>query len=395
MNTRCDVRDAGTCTGCGACRAACALGALRMGSDAEGFAYPRIDAARCVNCGACRAACPVDGAQAAPWLSAVAARCTDEGVRAASSSGGVFTVLAEGVLERGGIVFGAALALGGEPPLRHIGVEDAAGLAALRGSKYLQSDLGDVYCEVKAALEAGGEVLFCGTPCQVAGLYAALKGRREGLLTVDLVCHGAPSPLAFSAYLRRLEAERGQPVRALTFRDKRRGWKDFCLAATFADGSEHVAGQDEDPYMIAFLRNFCLRPSCHACPFAGEKRQADLTLADLWGAQRHMPEQDDDRGLSLVLVGGEAGARALEAARARLWMAPVDAHAFVRDNPSIVRASQAHPRRAAFMRHVRRRGFGGVEKFFAPPGFFRRAVDRVRDISHGVVRRVRRYLRKA
>ncbi|MCL2544295.1 MAG: Coenzyme F420 hydrogenase/dehydrogenase, beta subunit C-terminal domain [Clostridia bacterium] len=393
---RCDVRDVATCTGCGACRAACAFGALRFENDAEGFFYPRIDAARCTDCGACRVACPVDRAQAVPWLSAVAARCTDEGIRAASSSGGVFTVLAEAVLGRGGIMFGAVLSLGKEEPaLRHIGVEDAAGLAALRGSKYLQSDVGDVYCEAEAALQAGREALFSGTPCQVAGLYAALGGGPcEGLLTVDLVCHGAPSPLVFSAYVRRLEAERGQPVRALSFRDKRRGWKDFCLAATFADGSEHVAGQTEDPYMIAFLRNFCLRPSCHVCPFAGERRRADLTLADLWGAQRSMPAQDDDRGLSLVLVNTEGGARALEAARARLWTEPVDAKAFVRDNPSILRASHAHPRRAAFMRHVRRHGFVGVEKFFAPPGLLRRAVDRTRDIPHGVLRRIKRFLQK-
>lgn len=387
MKTRCDVRNAASCTGCGACRSACALGALRMERDDDGFLYPRIDRSRCTRCGACQAVCPVDRGSPAPWLSSFAARCTDEEIRASSSSGGVFTLLAEDTLARGGIAFGAALFWDGEPALRHIGVEDVAGLAALRGSKYLQSDPGETFAQAKAALNAGREVLYCGAPCQVAGLYAALKGRRDNLLTVDLVCHRAPSPMVFAAYVRWLEAKHGQKVRALSFRDKRQGWKDFCIAATFADGSEYVGSQTEDPYMIAFLRNFCLRPVCHACPFAGEKRQADLTLADLWGAQRLLPQQDDDRGLSLVLVNSEAGARALEAARDRLWMEPMDAMACVRYNPSIVRPSQAPLYRGMFMRHVRRKGFKGVERFYRPQGFWRKWASKA---AHGVLKAAQR-----
>ncbi|MCL2811509.1 MAG: Coenzyme F420 hydrogenase/dehydrogenase, beta subunit C-terminal domain [Clostridia bacterium] len=395
MKTRCDVREFASCTGCGACRAVCAFDALRMVYDAEGFAYPRIDGDRCTDCGACRAACPVDQTEAAPWLLSYAARNTNEDVRGASSSGGVFTLFAEAVLGRGGIVFGAALFLEEDgPALRHVGVENATGLVALRGSKYLQSDLGDVFCEAKAALDAGREVLFSGTPCQVAGLYAVLKGPQANLLTVDLVCHGVPSPLVFSKYVRHLEAQHGQRVRALSFRDKRRGWKDFCLAATFADGSEHVAGQTEDMFMVAFLRNFCLRPSCHVCPFAGEKRQADLSLADLWGAHRLMPGKDDDRGLSLVLANSQGGKQALEAVQGQLWLEPVEADAFIRENPSILHPTQGHPRRAAFMRHLQKRGFNGLEKYFLPPGLLRRAANKVLRIPGGVLRRVKRHLCK-
>lgn len=387
---RCDVRDFATCTGCGACRAACSHAAIRMEADGEGFAYPRIDGARCSRCGACRAACPVDRAAARPWLNAVAARCRDEEIRRASSSGGVFTALAEEVLADGGMVFGAAFDKGFA--LRHTAVEQTDALHPLRGSKYLQSDLGETFVQAKTALKCGRRVLFSGTPCQTAGLLSVLRAPCDNLLTVDLVCHGAPSPMVFAAYLRALEAKRGQPVRTLSFRDKRRGWKDFCLAATFADGSEYAAGQTEDPYMIAFLRNLCLRPSCHCCPFAGEKRQADLTLADLWGAQRLMPGQDDDQGLSLVLVNSEKGERTLERVRERLWTEPVDAAACARDNPSIFGASRAHPRRAAFLRHVRRRGFDGVEKFFAPPGLLRRLTSKALRVPRGVARRALRMI---
>jgi len=364
-----------------------------MESDAEGFSYPRVDAALCTNCGACGAACPANRARPSPWKAGFAARSLDEGVRESSSSGGVFTVLAEAVLGRGGIVFGAALLPGRDGlALRHIAVEDAAGLSALRGSKYVQSDLGGAYAQVRAALDDGREALFSGTPCQVAGLYAVTGGPRGNLLTVDLVCHGAPSPLVFAAYLRYLEKGRGQRVTALSFRDKRRGWKDFCLAATFADGGEHVAGQTEDPYLIAFLRNLCLRPCCHACPFAGEKRPADLSLGDLWGARRVMPEADDDRGLSLVLVGSARGARAMEEASARLWLTPADAAAFERDNPGIYRAGGAHPRRAAFLRHVRRYGFEGAEAFFAAPGPLRRLAQAAKSVPGRALRKAGRRL---
>lgn len=391
MNRRCDVRDHHSCTGCGACVQACPHQAMRMCADAEGFLYPRIDRARCTRCGLCRRICPVDRALPKPWQTAEAGYCTQEDLREASSSGGIFSILAERVLERDGIVWGAAF--DERFALRHIGVERIGQLSALRGSKYLQSDVGDAYTHISTALKAGRQVLFSGTPCQVAGLHAALRGAssQEGLLTVDMVCHGVPSPRVFAASVRALEARYRQRIQRFSFRDKRRGWKDFCVAAAFEDGSEYVAGQTEDPYMIAFLRNFCLRPSCHACPYAGEKRQADLTLADLWGAQRVLPGWDDDRGFSLVLVGSERGAAAIDAVRSRFRSAPVDASALARDNPSIFRASAPHPRRAAFMRHVRKRGFAGIEKaFFAPPGAVSRALAKARRIPGAVCRRMLR-----
>ncbi len=383
---RCDIRDFGTCTGCGACASVCARGALLMAADPEeGFLYPQIDASRCTRCGACYKVCPVDRATERPWRESLAAFNTDAAVRARSSSGGVFTALAEGVLARGGMVFGAALkrrapAEGGGLHLRHIGLQNPELLGALRGSKYLQSDTADALTDAKHWLDTGMEVLFSGTPCQIAGLYAMLKKTYPNLLTVDFVCHGVPSPMVFDAYQRGLEAG-GRRITELAFRDKRRGWKDFCLAVNFEDGKDYAAGQTEDPYMIAFLRNLCLRPSCHVCPYAGEKRQADLTLADLWGAQHILPDWDDDLGLSLVLVGSERGAAALEALGERLRTAPVQAAACARDNPSIFRPAVAHARRDAFLRHVRRRGFARVEKkFFAPPSLLQRAAGKARRV---------------
>ncbi len=374
-----DVRDRATCTGCGACLKACKFGAMAMRRDDEGFLYPEIDDVRCTNCGACRRLCPVDRAAARPWRQAVAACAKDGAVREGSSSGGVFTPMARQVLANGGTVFGAAFAP--DFTLRHAQADDETALAALRGSKYLQGDLGDAFAQVHAALDAGCEVLFSGTPCQVAGLYAHLGGAPDGLTTIDLVCHGTPSPTVFAAYLQEMQQRRGAKVTRFSFRDKQRGWKDFCVAAAFDDGTTYAAGQTEDPFMIAFLRNLCLRPSCHQCPFAGEKRQADLTLADLWGAQQVLPDWDDDRGLSMVLVGSEKGQALLDTVHADVRHTPVDPMACIRFNPSIVGPVPAHERRARFFAVFKKAGFSAaLAAGLQPKTLIERAVGKARRV---------------
>ncbi|MDR3050120.1 MAG: Coenzyme F420 hydrogenase/dehydrogenase, beta subunit C-terminal domain [Oscillospiraceae bacterium] len=373
------VRPADTCTGCGACLRACAAGALAMRRDGQGFACPARDMRACTGCGACRKICPVESAQTRLWLAVFAARSLDEGIRGASSSGGAFTALAQGVLARGGVVFGAAWA-DGDPAwaLAHAAAEDAASLARLRGSKYLQSDAVPSYAQVRDALRAGRSALFSGTPCQVAGLYVWLGGDQPGLLTVDLVCHGTPSPTVFAAYLQGLEAARGQRVTHYSFRDKRRGWQHFCAAARFAQGEDYVAGQDEDPYLRIFLQNVTLRPSCYACPYAGEKRPADITLGDLWGAERLLPEWDDDRGLSLILVNTEKGRQAMADAAPALWTQPVEARSFVRFNPCIERPVAPHPLRERFFRVFAKKGFdAAAQAALRSPGQARRLVAKI------------------
>lgn len=222
-------------------------------------------------------------------------------------------------------------------------------------------------------------MLFSGTPCQVAGLYAALGERHpEKLETVDLVCHGAPSPMVYTAYLREMARRQGSAITGLSFRDKSRGWKDFGMRISFAQGKDYLADQRTDPFLAAFLQNACLRPSCHQCPFAGAKRQADLTLADCWGAAKVAVELDDDRGLSLVLAQGGQGEAMWRAITPQLVVKQVDAADTLRDNPCILRPAQPHEKRAAFLQHVRRHGMRGTEKFFRPPGLAARAIGRLR-----------------
>ena len=373
--------DAQKCCGCGACMAICPKNAIVMRRDEEGFLYPRIDEEACIGCGLCEKRCPAVGVQTQRRGRALAAYNRDEGVREASSSGGVFTALAQQVLSQGGVGFGAAF--DEDLQLSHVGVMSEKELAHLRGSKYLQSDASEVLRSIGALARLGTQVLFVGTPCQAAGVRAVLGQEMENVLIVDIVCHGVPSPGMFESYIRMLEKERGAKVLTYAFRDKLLGWKNFSVAARFADGSEYTGTQTEDPFMRSFLNNLCLRPSCAQCPYAGYARTGDLTLADLWGAQKHLKDWDDDKGLSLVFVNTGSGSRAMRAIEGKIKTTAVDPKKYLPFNPSIESACTPHARRARFIAAVNREGFSEalVDKMLAPPTFLERAVGKARRVT--------------
>lgn len=380
------------CTGCGACASICPKGAITMQPDAEGFRYPVVDGEKCVGCDLCEKRCPAGKAQEACKPQIYGAQNRDVALRRISSSGGVFTALARAWIKNGGVVFGAAF----DEALRveHIGAFDEAELSGMRGSKYVQSDATDAIAHAAALLERGIPVLFSGTPCQISGLMARV-GKKAGdlLLTVDFVCHGVPSPGVFASYLRELETRHGKRVTRYAFRDKRKGWADFSAVATFEDGTEQVGQQTTDPYLYGFLQNLYLRPACVRCDtLRGEHHPADITLADLWGAKEIAPQADDDTGLSLVFVNTPRGRQAFEACRGQLSTFPIkDTDKLLRYNPSIASTSSAHPKRAAFFRRYRERGFESeyVMKLLAGPGRLERAARRIAHLPKGLMRRIR------
>ena len=380
------------CTGCGACASICPKGAITMKPDEEGFLYPAVDGAKCVSCDLCEKRCPAGKPVQANVQHAFGAQHRDARVRGASSSGGVFTALARGVLARGGVVFGAAF----DEALRveHVGAFDEAELAGMCGSKYVQSDAAEAIAHAASLLERGIPVLFSGAPCQVNGLRARVGSRYdELLLTVDFVCHGVPSPAVFAGYLRELEHRHGRRVTAYAFRDKRNGWKDFSAVATLEDGTQIAGGPTTDPYLYGFSQNLYLRPSCVQCDaLRGAHHAADITMADLWGAQDVAPGRDDDTGLSLVLINTQRGRQAFEACRAQLAVFPVrDVDSLLRYNPSIARPATAHPKRQAFFRHFAGHGFDSahVMKLLAGPGRAERIARRILHLPRGLLRRVR------
>lgn len=230
-------------------------------------------------------------------------------------------------------------------------------------------------------------------PCQINGLLAALGNQKtDKLLTVDFVCHGVPSPGVFASYIKELEKEHGCRVTGYTFRDKRLGWKNFSAVATFEDGTEHSGTQVDEPFLYGFLQNLYLRPACHSCTqLRGERHAADITIADLWGAEKLCPEKDDDTGLSLVMANTQKGRQALEALGTKLDMFPLSGlKEMARGNPGLIAPAKPHEKRAAFFKRYQTHGFESrrVMKLLRGKSRFEKALRRVAHLPAGLMRRV-------
>ena len=303
------ITDKKNCSGCGACANICPKNCISMQRDEMGFAYPVVDADSCINCGRCEVVCPIlNPAKENNPKAVIGAKNRDEAVRSTSSSGGTFFELAKATISRGGIVYGCAL--DEKLVARHIGVETVEGLSALKGSKYVQSDVGTTYREAKKQLIEGREVLYSGTPCQIAGLKNYLGKEYDNLLLVDVLCHGVPSPGVFEDYLGYLADKFGSKPVSVNFRNKEKSWKRLYFEVKFENGKRYFTFCGYDRYMSMFLNNISLRPSCYDCRFTTVNRQGDITLGDFWGIGRKYPERDDDKGISLIIVNTEKGEKA-------------------------------------------------------------------------------------
>ena len=345
-----------SCCGCGACAARCPRSCVSMEPDACGFLRPTIDAAACVGCGACDAVCPVlnlpgdDKVEKALW-----ARADDASLLDRSSSGGVFGLLARDALSRGGVVAGAAWA-GGCRELGHVVVDREGELDRIMRSKYVQSSVGrEVYEGVRDALRAGRPALFCGTACQVAGMHSylgALAGS-DLFLSVDVICHGVPSPELWRRWLRYVEEREGGETREVNFRSKTTGWLSFSVMYEYITEKDRGVCRSstvfrDDWYMKAFLNNASLRESCFSCPF---KRRcgSDVTLGDFWGVQRQHPEISTDGGVSAVLVNTQKGIDAISRVSGSMNCGESSFNRIAPGNSSLVGPVQPFDDRDGFM----------------------------------------------
>ena len=347
------IKNKTECCGCGACAQRCPRQCIQMQSDKEGFAYPVIDTKQCSDCGLCNKVCPVINQQPTqqPVATYAATNC-NQAVREESSSGGIFTQLAVETINNSGVVFGAAF--NEKWQVVHTYTGEESGIKQFRGSKYVQSRIGDSYSVAERFLKEGKEVLFSGTPCQIAGLKRFLRKEYKNLKTVDFVCHGVPSPLVWEKYLDEVcRANDIATISDIQFRNKTEGWKKFSLQITYTgnDGKEKKFREplNENLYMKCFLGDLCLRPSCYSCPARSGKSGSDITIADLWGAQTICPEIDDDRGLSLVLVRKECALPPFKKTEIPYSEA-------LKYNPSIERDVREPKRRRKFFRKARRFG---------------------------------------
>lgn len=375
------------CCGCGACANICPKGCITMVSDEEGFLYPQVDTTACIQCDLCEKVCPMSAStQSAPLPTrAYGVKNRNEAIRKRSSSGGVFTALAEHTLSQGGVVFGAAMTR--DLQVYHMAVEEPEQLWQLQGSKYVQSQIGDTYAQAKAYLKAGRPVLFSGTPCQISGLKAFLGKDYDHLLCQDIICHGAPSPAVWKQYVAYRESVADSKAKNVSFRYKDPSWTDYQMRFEFENGSIYQAGKQQDPYMRAFLADLCLRPSCYSCAFKGQNRPADITLADYWGVWDIHPEVDDDKGTSLVFTHSEKGAAALEAIREQLEIFPTQAQEAIRRNSAMIACAPRPKNREAFLSQVQADNFEQVVNQFRPkPSLLKRLLTKAKGLVKKLIR---------
>jgi len=360
------ISDKRNCCGCTACSQVCPKQCIEIREDQEGFKYPLVNPDLCVNCGLCEKVCPYLNSYPIPEEKPASFACKtkDDELRGKSSSGGLFTVLATKIIKEGGVVFGAKFDT--DWSVIHSYTKTVEGLADFRGSKYVQSDMGDCFTQVKEFLKSGRKVMFTGTPCQVAGLNHFLQKQYDNLFTVDFVCHCVPSPKVWKKYLDEIKGD--TKITHISFRDKSEGWARFGLAVTgetvsrpFCEIRSAVPAETvflakgnhlDNIYMKAFLSNLTVRPGCTNCPARYFKSGADITIADCWGFNEYHPELNDNKGMSLALLLTEKGIafyQELENQLDSLQIPYVEVQEETNHNP-IIRSPKYHPYRADFFK---------------------------------------------
>ena len=306
------------CTGCAACENVCPIDAIQIKLDNSGFYYPVVNE-KCIKCGKCVEVCNnrithVNSNYAEPIT--YAAWSKDKDIRFTSTSGGAFSEFATFVLSNGGVVVGAQY---NESNLvEHVLIKSVSELEKIRQSKYIQSEVGKVFKVIKRSLAENQVVLFCGTPCQVAGLYSYLGRDYENLITVDFICRGVNSPKAYRAWLDEIEKNESAKVVKVWFKYKENGWKKSprCTRVDYDNGKSCVYDQQKNLFMEGYLSyDLYMRPSCGRCQFKGVPRYSDITLADFWKLEAKL---DDDKGTSMVLLNNKKGEDLFEDIKSKL-----------------------------------------------------------------------------
>ncbi len=351
------------CTGCMACVDACKTGAIRKIQDDEGFYKIKIDSQKCVDCGNCISKCHNNcdtQILLREPMEVFASKSKDEEKRLSSSSGGIFIELAEEVFEDDGVVFGA----GFDDCLmvKHIDIKKGE-IGRIIGSKYVQSDSLNIYSKIKKYLDKGKKVLFSGTPCQVAAVRDYI-GYDKNLYTIDLVCHGTPSPLVFEEYKKQLEQQYGK-IKEINFRSKQNGWKKYCMEILFESGEKYIKNNTEDIFYKGFLQEYTNNMVCHRCRYANSKRVGDISLCDLWGYESTELLVDDDKGISGIMINSTKGQELFDSIKDRIDYIEYDYNKIKISNRCLNLPSKVNPYRKEFWECFRKRGFmqAGMQYF--------------------------------
>lgn len=351
------------CTGCNVCKASCKFNAIEIVNEKDGFWYPHVNEDKCRKCGECLRTCPVANISDKENLvtNVYVAWNLNEEVRYNSSSGGIFSAIAEYAINKDGFVVGASF----DEDVRmvkHIIIDKKKDISRLRGSKYLQSYISEeLYIEVRNRLKEGKYIVFSGTPCQIAGLKKYVHTDYENLVTIDIVCHGVPSPKIWKSYLTYMEKKQSKSILDANFRSKINGWKKFEMNLVFKDQS-YSKWFNEDLYGKAFIHNMFLRECCYKCLFKTKYREADITLGDFW---KVLPKYDtDDKGCSLVIINSKKGCNLLEKIKYAIFFQKVKLEDAYLGNYALYKSSSKFEHRDKAFKKVEKKGFEYVVNYY-------------------------------
>lgn len=329
------IFDKQKCCGCTACANVCPKHCIEMRPDEEGFSYPVVDTDICIGCNLCEKVCPIMRDRQVYGLpDGYIVRGKDLHILNDSTSGGAFTIFAEYVLNHGGIVFGA-----GYDNKMNVVCKSASNLedlSEMRGSKFVQSQLGDTFSKIKSQLKDGRYVMFSGTPCQVSGLLHFLGEKPDNLICLDFVCRGVPSPKLWKSYLDSMQKKFGSSVVNAKFRNKTYGYHSSTMKLTFKNGKEYYGSGRVDPYMKAFVREMSSRPSCSSCAFKGIQRESDITLFDCKNFSQITGVRDDDLGYTSLFLNSEKAKKIFQEVKSRLITYQVSVAEMVKMNGIMV-----------------------------------------------------------
>lgn len=364
-----------SCCGCSSCVNSCPRNAIAMARDQEGFLYPEIDSEKCVDCGLCLKSCAFQHMKETNHSLAVyAAVRKDREKLKQSASGGMFAAIAERIIDEGGIAFGCSMEkIDGKLYPMHVKAESYDELLPILGSKYVQSDVGSIFQSIKKELSSGRKVLFCGTPCQVAGLKGFLKKDWDNLFLLDLVCHGVSSPKMFQDYIDFKEQHDKIKIESFHFRaktDKPGKWAKIDYTDKKGQKHSKYILPAESSFYYYFLKAQIGRRSCFHCPYTCENRPGDLSIGDFWGFEKKHTDYDKNQfhaadGISFVSANTPKGTELLNSMQDDFSVYPSDFDTAAENNPHLRTPSTKGEHYDLIMETYKAKGYAGVEKIFA------------------------------